>query len=715
MSKMFGRYGAVIIVTVIFLVLVVSVMWVNFNLSFKTEANAEVVNLAGRQRMLSQRIAKTLGNVHSRYVNSEPYSDQLKELKGAFELFNTTIVAFDKGGETTSTKTGLTRLEAVKIGEGREAVESAMRIWTPLHSSISGVIQALSSSETTNQNSQDNELEKAIDPEISNSLVQVQSSIDSNINTLLKLMNDLTNDSETLANKSASESRLTQTIAVIASLVCFVIIMYLILGQLRKSDALALAARRETNQIFSTVDQGLFIIDKDLNMGQQRSKALESIFSTDTLEGKNFKEFIGRLVSEADLEKIERFLKLLFDPRKKQRLLTDLNPLNELAIQIDNNGEHTRKYLNFTFSRVVVEREIVGILSSITDISRQVLLQNKLEEESQRNEQQIELISSLMNVNSDLLPEFIENSNQTYLKLNGLLKSQASTPSDFQNKADSMMALIHKVKGESAALGLSLISVSCHKFENQIQHLSGLPRLSGNDFLSLTVMLDQLIFTNEKIQSVFTAILSPKNKQKNTENFNKDENINKQLFSLCQEIQGRQAKKVELNLAGFNNNVIPSDMKLSIVSLASQLLRNAISHGVELPADRTSSGKRSTGQVTLALYDNGPSGLTLVCEDDGSGIDFKRLAQKAVTKNFITLNESKSISQQKILNLLLTKNLSGTLVADQDSGRGAGLSVVKDLTRKLDGKINFKTKASIGTRITIKLPPLNTQELRQVS
>ena len=316
MKQILGRYTAVIVTTVVFVLLVVGVLGVNFNLSFETEANAEVVNIAGRQRMLSQRVAKSLGNVRSRYNDGQTYADQLKELEAASSLFNRTINAFDRGGNTVSTKSGESTLKPVAGGTGRAALNEALTIWQPLNQSIQQLLTSLSAA---GSNTETNRLG------ISQELDNAQTYIDSNINTLLKLMNDLTNYSEGLANDAADQSRLIQTLGILASLICFAIILYLIFGQLRQADNLAAVAREETQQIFSTVDQGLFLIDKDMTMSGQHSKALESIFSTSSFEGRDFKSFISGLVSAGDLEKVVRYLKLLFDPHKKQKLLSDLN------------------------------------------------------------------------------------------------------------------------------------------------------------------------------------------------------------------------------------------------------------------------------------------------------------------------------------------------------------------------------------------------------
>ena len=65
MFKSLGKYSVIIVTTVLFLALVLTVLGLNFYMSFQVEANAEAVNVAGRQRMLSQRISKSLLNTQA--------------------------------------------------------------------------------------------------------------------------------------------------------------------------------------------------------------------------------------------------------------------------------------------------------------------------------------------------------------------------------------------------------------------------------------------------------------------------------------------------------------------------------------------------------------------------------------------------------------------------------------------------------------------------
>ena len=693
MSHFLGRYTLVIATIIVFLVLVVGVLGVNFNLSYQTEANAEVVNIAGRQRMLSQRVAKSLANIRSRYSRNESYASQLTELKGSSILFDKTIRAFRDGGFTTGTKGSEVELKAVTSVLGQKPLDDALKIWVPLFNSINNHIGELSDSKGEPFKSASS---------IESSLNKTQLYIDREINNLLRLMNDLTNHTESLARDAADQSRMVQALGIIASLMCFLIVMYLIFGQLKTSDSAALIAQQETQQIFETVDQGLFLINQDLTMGHEHSKALESIFSTDTFAGKEFKGFIRPLISAADLNKVERYLKLLFDPHKKQRLLKDLNPLNQISVQLTENGQMQNKFLNFSFTRVVTGEKISGVLSSVSDVTKEVKLARELEAETRRNEQQLEMISALMGADSSLLPEFLKVSNKAYSDVNNILKEPAKTSLEFKSKADSMLTLVHKVKGDSSALGLGFISETCHQFENQIEAIVKKPSVSGNEFLSLTVSLEQLISTNEQISSVFKTI-SSNNVQQTKGGALVFESANAKFIELVKTLGDRQGKKINLRVAGFDNHNIPSDQKMDIISLASQLLRNAVSHGIESSSTRSDSGKPIVGEIMLVLFDHGNDDFSLVCEDDGCGVNFVALTKKAIKEKLISLAEVHSVKPSQIFNLLLSSKLSSKDSVNSDAGRGVGLTVVGEIATKLGAKVSLKTNPNSGSRFTVRI------------
>jgi len=259
-SSLFGKYSVVIVTTIVFLILVLSVLGLNFYSSFQVEANAESVNIAGRQRMLSQRTAKSLLNTQELYLRGEDYSGAVDELKSASTLFNSTLTAFKNGGEITGTDGSQILLPAVSTPVGQDIVNQAETIWAPFYRDIQKIIKSLEKAGGTRKG-----LASPIDvtsqatPRIRELLSKGIKYAHSNVNSVLKLMNDLTNEQERIANQAASQTRITQVVGIIASLLCFFVIMQRIFGQLRRADSKAAAAQEETQQIFDTVDQGLFL------------------------------------------------------------------------------------------------------------------------------------------------------------------------------------------------------------------------------------------------------------------------------------------------------------------------------------------------------------------------------------------------------------------------------------------------------------------------
>jgi len=275
-----------------------------------------------------------------------------------------------------------------------------------------------------------------------------------------------------------------------------------------------------------------------------------------------------------------------------------------------------------------------------------------------------------------------------------------------------VLTLIHSVKGESATLGLNIISDSCHEFESKIDDLRQKPVLAGDDFLSLTILLDRLISINEQIKSVFSVISG---RSQNVSAQEISGIMTNQLIALASQISERQKKKVAINVAGFENPSLGAEQKKHVYSLASQLLRNAISHGIELPEQRKANGKGEDGQISMVLYNDSQGGLKLTCEDDGGGVDFTTLTEKAIEQGLLQSTAAEKTSPQSVLNLMLRKRLSSKAEADIDAGRGAGLSVVGATAAKIGAKLSLRTQAGTGTLFTLRIPQESDQNVAETT
>ncbi len=133
------------------------------------------------------------------------------------------------------------------------------------------------------------------------------------------------------------------------------------------------------------------------------------------------------------------------------------------------------------------------------------------------------------------------------------------------------------------------------------------------------------------------------------------------------------------------------------------LLRNAIDHGLETTEERLRQGKPRQGTVLLRARHEG-NNVYIEVEDDGAGIDSKRVTARAVEKGLISPKEAELLTPEEAVDLLFQPGFSTAENITDISGRGVGLDVVKSKIEALNGEIFVDTKVGKGTKFRIKLP-----------
>jgi two-component system, chemotaxis family, sensor kinase CheA len=131
------------------------------------------------------------------------------------------------------------------------------------------------------------------------------------------------------------------------------------------------------------------------------------------------------------------------------------------------------------------------------------------------------------------------------------------------------------------------------------------------------------------------------------------------------------------------------------------MIRNAIDHGIELPEERTASGKGASGMVTLRAYHQ-EGNVYIEVIDDGRGVNLSKVRSRAVEKGLI--KEDEETSKEKLLSYLFHPGFSTADRVDDLSGRGVGMDVVKTNIEELRGTVELKSEEGKGTTIRIKLP-----------
>ncbi|MNR86181.1 Chemotaxis protein CheA [compost metagenome] len=133
------------------------------------------------------------------------------------------------------------------------------------------------------------------------------------------------------------------------------------------------------------------------------------------------------------------------------------------------------------------------------------------------------------------------------------------------------------------------------------------------------------------------------------------------------------------------------------------LLRNAIDHGIEEPAEREASGKPMTATVRLSARHEG-NHVIIEVADDGRGIDAQRVIASAVSKGVITEDEGARLTEKQAYDLLFAPGFSTRETANAISGRGVGMDAVKSKVVSLGGAVEVDSVLGAGSTMTVMLP-----------
>ena len=170
-------------------------------------------------------------------------------------------------------------------------------------------------------------------------------------------------------------------------------------------------------------------------------------------------------------------------------------------------------------------------------------------------------------------------------------------------------------------------------------------------------------------------------------------------------------KEIELQLAGQDTEL---DRKVleEIKDPLMHLLRNAVDHGIEPPAEREAAGKPRAGAIQLRAFQKG-NNIVIEVADDGGGINRERVKQAAYKAGLISNDELEALGDDEVLRLIFALGLSTRTIITDISGRGVGMDVVRRNVEALQGQIDVESQSGAGTTITLTLPLTlaTTQEL----
>ncbi len=171
---------------------------------------------------------------------------------------------------------------------------------------------------------------------------------------------------------------------------------------------------------------------------------------------------------------------------------------------------------------------------------------------------------------------------------------------------------------------------------------------------------------------------------------------------LVRDMSQSLGKEIQLDILG-KDVALDKSMIEGLSDPLTHMIRNAVDHGVETRAERIASGKLPTGKIRIeARHEAGQ--VVVEIEDDGKGIDPRKVADSAMKKGLITAEKVRGMSDHDKQALIFLPGLSTAQKVSDISGRGVGMDVVKTNLDHLGGTVEIKSVVGKGSLFRIKLP-----------
>jgi two-component system chemotaxis sensor kinase CheA len=169
---------------------------------------------------------------------------------------------------------------------------------------------------------------------------------------------------------------------------------------------------------------------------------------------------------------------------------------------------------------------------------------------------------------------------------------------------------------------------------------------------------------------------------------------------MVRDLGSKLGKEINLMTDGLDTEIDKTIIN-EIEAPLMHIIRNAIDHGLESADERTNCGKDEKGMLKIVAFYAGAN-VFIQIQDDGRGLNLKRIREKAISKGIIS--ENTNLTDREIIDLIFVPGFSTHETATEYSGRGVGMDVVRHKLKELRGSIEITTEEGLGTAFTIRLP-----------
>jgi len=465
-------------------------------------------------------------------------------------------------------------------------------------------------------------------------------------------------------------------------------------------DMTHLAERDEIAVMKDSMKIGLFFMDKDYIIQDHYSRYLEELLSDTKLFGKNLMDIINDSVTPSESEAIKDYFNMILERTYDQEMLEEINPLNELHYV--NKETEEKKVFQFAFATVERGHGEVFILVTIYDITTRVELQQRLAEEEARRQEEMQAVFELIQVEPDVFSDFMADMEHEIDEINSILKNEAMSTHDALVK---IYQSVHAIKSNAVILGLNVFGNKVHALESKIKKLREMKDVPFSEMLNLTMEIEKISKEKDGFADILNKLESYAGgggKSKGGEKQNIKvlvESLAKTTSRVAEDLQ----KQIKFISSDIDPEAIDKGPRRVIKEILMQLIRNSALHGIESPKERKAKGKSETGVIKLTIKmteDHKSIHVKLI--DDGRGLDYKKIAQRALANKLIKPEDAKNTDA--LMKVIFMPGFSTADTETVHGGRGIGLNLVRDRIKEVKGSVKIKSENDKGTLFFISLP-----------
>lgn len=442
-----------------------------------------------------------------------------------------------------------------------------------------------------------------------------------------------------------------------------------------------------TRLVLDNVDEGLLILDPAGEMGPQASRAVTRLLGEPTV-GAPFSELLAQVDPE-----VAAWWELGWESVVDGFLPTEL-AIAQLPSRVQA-GECT------------LELRCQPVLDASGDLERGVVVVQDISAELAQERAQL-IQQELLSIFQHLMRD--PSGFASFLKEGRSLIAQLA-----EADADPAltMRVVHTLKGNAGLFSVRSVAEACHRVEEALTqgasgaHTTAEVVSAWNDFEDRLAELrgetrDVRSVLDADVVQLKEAIASGASRER-----------------LLQLLQGWEMEPVETRLGRFGEQaqalaerlgkpglVVETDceaLRLNAEDLDglwcayAHAVRNAVDHGVEGPAQRLEAGKPAAGRLRLSAHMEG-AWMRIALEDDGAGVNVDAVRARARDLGLPCTSEA------ELCQAVFHEGLSSRAEVSETSGRGVGLSALREVVHRLGGQLGLESRPGQGSTLWILLP-----------